>query len=195
MNSFKKDSINTVWKYDTRYNRWSAFSPDENISTIINNNNSIGNLYNIPQNSGFWVSANSADTVIIDDTKNIKAYNLKNGWQLLGTNIELDGFNNMSSSNQDIELIWSFDSSTQKWSAFSPKQSLKTLIEDNPNIDTLNLINSYSGFWVLTNNNDNLIIDDIKHDVQILQQTTKIANVSDAKKFIYTVKRSYKLFV
>ena len=181
MNNFKKDSIKTVWSYDNRLNRWNAFSPDENISTIINNNNSIGNLYNIPQNSGFWVSANSADTVIIDDTKNIKAYNLKNGWQLLGTNIELDGFNNMSSSNQDIELIWSFDSSTQKWSAFSPKQSLKTLIEDNPNIDTLNLINSYSGFWVLTNNNDNLIIDDIKHDVQILQQTTKIANVSDAK--------------
>ena len=86
MNNFKKDSIKTVWSYDNRLNRWNAFSPDENISTIINNNNLIGNLYNIPQNSGFWVSANSADTITIDETKNIKAYNLKNGWQLLGTN-------------------------------------------------------------------------------------------------------------
>ncbi len=181
MDNFKKNSIKTIWRYDNSYKRWSAFSSDENILASINSNTSIANLHNIPQNSGFWVNANSDDTITIDETNNIEAYNLKKGWQLLGTNVQIDNVDNVFNGSQDIDVAWSYDTSTQRWSAYSPNVDLQTLINNNSTIDTIQVLNANKGFWVLANNDTNLITDQIKTDVESLQNTTKTATVSDAK--------------
>ena len=70
------------------------------------------------------------------------------GWQLLGAPKD---FNMTEFNKSEIITVWAYDDKTQKWLAYSPNPYLMDLIKKTPNVDVLNRISKYSGFWVFAN--------------------------------------------
>ena len=71
------------------------------------------------------------------------------GWQLLGAvkDMNISEFNKTS-----ITSVWAYDDENKTWLAYSPNPYLMNLIKKTPNVNVLNSISKYKGFWVLANN-------------------------------------------
>jgi hypothetical protein len=78
---------------------------------------------------------------------NAHTFNLVKGWQLLGTNqdINVSVFN-----NSNIISVWTYDKNNKKWKAFLPNSSIDL---SKYNIDNLEKINKDEGFWVNAKSN------------------------------------------
>lgn len=73
---------------------------------------------------------------------------LLRGWQLLGGE---NNYTDMQAFNQPcISSVWTYDTTTNSWSAYSPDSVLQQKIS-NTNIPTLTNIDAYKGFWVDAN--------------------------------------------
>jgi len=77
--------------------------------------------------------------------------NITSGWQMKGSEV---GFSTMQNFNQScIDTVWSYDTATNSWRAYSPDNGLATLIQNSATIATLSSINPDDGFWVKANSN------------------------------------------
>ncbi len=68
MNSFKKDCIKTVWRYNDIEKKWEAFSPKEAIQEKIKNSMFVSKLDKINPNDGFWIFADNNCTIESNST-------------------------------------------------------------------------------------------------------------------------------
>ena len=73
---------------------------------------------------------------------------LKKGWQLIGSSISLDNMSKFKNSN--VEQVWHFDGSSQKWFGYSSNPIIQKKIDDK-NISKLEKIKSWHGFWIKSN--------------------------------------------
>lgn len=75
--------------------------------------------------------------------------NLASGWQMKGTEV---GFSNMQAFNKScIDAVWSFDTFTNSWKAYSTDSELSQLIKNSSTIQNLTSLSVDEGFWVKTN--------------------------------------------
>lgn len=82
---------------------------------------------------------------------------ISSGWQIKGTE---SGFSNIESFNQScITSVWSYDTTTNQWRAYSPDSNIQQLIDNNTDIATLTKINSDDGFWVNANSSCSIVKD------------------------------------
>jgi hypothetical protein len=65
MNDFNKSSIKTVWAYDKTTEVWKVFSSNAAINAIIDESATFEHMTGITANSGFWVDAESDDTITL----------------------------------------------------------------------------------------------------------------------------------
>lgn len=84
MQQFNKESIQTVWSYDTGAKRWAVYSPIAEIMSAVNQITSIDTLSSLGANSGFWVYGTATDIVTISDT-NTNINNIKTQIEELNT--------------------------------------------------------------------------------------------------------------
>ena len=70
---------------------------------------------------------------------------IKKGWQLVGSSTTLTNMSLFTKEN--VEQVWHFDASTQKWLGYSPDKTIQDKIEAQ-NIDKLKKLNSWHGFWL-----------------------------------------------
>jgi hypothetical protein len=68
--------------------------------------------------------------------------NIKAGWQLLGTENEL---NVTIFKNSNIKSVWSYDSKNKRWKAYIPNINIDL---NKLNIENLTKIDKYEGFWL-----------------------------------------------
>jgi|GEM_PF-1240457 hypothetical protein len=84
---------------------------------------------------------------------------IKSGWNIYGYDTFID-IDKTFSQNENIEIIWKYDSIQEKWMAYSSKSDIQQIIEDNTNIDSnLSIINANEGFWLFGNNEDNISLN------------------------------------
>jgi|GEM_PF-2052604 len=127
--SFSKECIESVFTFDDKNKDWKAYSKES-----IN----LPSIKDIKPQSGFWVKANSDNCVVDDDSDVAIAdkFNLKSGWQILGTSSDIDSINIFNQSC--VDSIFAYDSS---WSSYSP----------NTTTNSLENIPKNSGFWIKAN--------------------------------------------
>lgn len=83
--------------------------------------------------------------------------NVKSGWGLYGLD---SGVSNMEQFFQgfenDLKLVWTYDTTTSKWKSYSPDSGLEAAIDQNVNIDKIESIAANEGFWIKSNNSFNI---------------------------------------
>lgn len=85
-----------------------------------------------------------------------ESIHFKQGWQLSGVATQLnveDLFN-----NDNIELIWAYNASTQKWEGYSPNSSTQAKIEEH-SFGALQSIAPSQGFWIKSREGWSLNLD------------------------------------
>jgi uncharacterized secreted protein with C-terminal beta-propeller domain len=80
-------------------------------------------------------STSMADTALL----------VKKGWQLIGSAIPLNDMSKFKSTN--VEQVWHFDATTQKWLGYSPDRETQNRMSAN-NISKLKRLENWHGFWV-----------------------------------------------
>ena len=80
-------------------------------------------------------STSMADTALL----------VKKGWQLIGSATPLDDMSKFKSTN--VEQVWHFDASTQKWLGYSPDTAIQNRMSSN-NISKLKSLENWHGFWI-----------------------------------------------
>ena len=144
------DKINIIWQYDTN-SKWSAYSANQTTQDKINDIVSISTINNISIEKGSWVYSSEEDIIYIEevDTSSLnECINVKQGWNLLGTALDIDVEEYFQDSSK-VNIVWTYESSTQTWSAFSADDTLKNSIkETSDNISLLSTINKNKGFWL-----------------------------------------------
>jgi len=82
---------------------------------------------------------------------------VKKGWQLIGSSTSFDNMDKFESQN--VEQVWHFDATTQKWLGFSPDNSIQEKMKKH-NIPPLKELKSWHGFWVKSKQDWSLILPD-----------------------------------
>lgn len=140
--------IHSVWSYDTA---WKVYTPND-LYKIKTDAAGIAELTTLSPYDGFWVITNSNQTCTIDvnSTQIIPEYiTTTSGWKLRGSNYK---FNYMGIFNNDkINIVWTFDTINNKWSAYSPDTTISNLITNKTTVDTINTIEANDGYWILAN--------------------------------------------
>lgn len=65
MDLFNHPDINTIWKYSD--SKWSIYSPSEDLSSLIANNQNLESLITLEAYDGFWIHAKKAMTISDQD--------------------------------------------------------------------------------------------------------------------------------
>lgn len=85
-------------------------------------------------------------SLLIQSAAYAENMNLVSGWQMKGTEV---GYSSMNSFENDCILtVWSFDTSSESWKAYSPDENLAQLINSSATIQNLYNLNKDEGFWV-----------------------------------------------
>jgi len=69
------------------------------------------------------------------------------GWKLVGVPTTLNDMRGFNNSN--VEVVWAFNATEQKWEGYSPEPSISQKISDN-NISVLNSLQPWQAVWVLS---------------------------------------------
>lgn len=80
-------------------------------------------------------SVSMADSVLL----------IKQGWQLIGSSTPIENMSKFESKN--VEQVWYFDATAQKWLGYSPDSEIQTKMSDN-GFSKLNSLKNWHGFWV-----------------------------------------------
>ena len=80
-------------------------------------------------------STSMADTALL----------VKKGWQLIGSATPLDNMSKFKSTN--VEQVWHFDATTQKWLGYSPDTEIQNRMSSN-HISKLKSLENWHGFWI-----------------------------------------------
>ena len=84
---------------------------------------------------------------------------LKKGWQLIGSTNDIESLDLFK--QKDVEQVWAYDGSTQKWLGFSPDSSIQKKIHDK-GFSTISSLKSWHGFWVKSKDDWALSFEDEK---------------------------------
>ena len=164
MSKFKSDSVEQVWHFDARTQKWLGFSPDSEIQAKMKDKN-ISKLGSLENWHGFWVKSKKEWGLLLDDSTLEKApsnenlandiIQLKKGWNLISlpvnSVVSADIFGDMT--------VWKYNSNG-KWEFSDSEQSS----EDFPK---LSHIKNSDGFWVKAPQDTN---------ISVMQEASKLHN-------------------
>jgi uncharacterized secreted protein with C-terminal beta-propeller domain len=94
------------------------------------------------------VSFTVADSVLL----------VKKGWQLMGSSIPITDMSKFEADN--VEEVWHFDASEQKWMGYSPSSDIQVKMDD-ANVSRLTSLESWHGFWVKSKQEWALTLDNV----------------------------------
>ncbi len=83
----------------------------------------------------FLVSVGFADSALL----------LKKGWQLIGSTTQIKDMSIFDAKN--VDQIWHFEASTQKWKGYSPDNATQQKISDK-GFEKIDSLQSWHGFWI-----------------------------------------------
>jgi len=72
---------------------------------------------------------------------------IKKGWQLIGVSTTVDI--EESFNNENVEIVWGYDGSTQSWSGYSPNETKSATIAQS--YSTLRTLKPFQALWILSN--------------------------------------------
>jgi uncharacterized secreted protein with C-terminal beta-propeller domain len=103
---------------------------------------------------------------------------MKKGWQLVGS---ATAINDMSLFlDQNVEQVWHFDASTQKWLGYSPDSSIEQKMREH-NISKLTSLKNWHGFWIKSKKDWVLKIEDTQSN-QLLKNPNQPKDIIQLKK-------------
>ena len=70
---------------------------------------------------------------------------LHKGWQLIGSSSDIDDMSIFD--KKDVEQVWHFDASSQKWRGYSPSKDIQDKISQK-GYKKINSLKSWHGFWI-----------------------------------------------
>jgi uncharacterized secreted protein with C-terminal beta-propeller domain len=82
---------------------------------------------------------------------------VKKGWQLIGSSIPLANISKFTKEN--VEQVWHFDATTQKWLAFSPDSTIQNQMSKK-NIGKLSQLKNWHGFWIKSKKEWTMVFED-----------------------------------
>lgn len=138
----KKYNLNSdiviFWQYNN--NRWSAYSPNQNIQNIITKNSSVIDvLKNIKANKGTWILCKKDTNISIEKTTiDISYINYSYGWNLAGTVKDIN-VDDITCKDSQVKSIWKYNN--HKW-------MLHTDVTNPYNLEDFDTLNAHDGFWV-----------------------------------------------
>ncbi len=77
------------------------------------------------------------------------------GWQLFGAAQKVNVKKDIN--NSCIDIVWKFDDVNKSWSAYSPKSTIQSIIDNKIDIGTFENIEEGRGFWLKANSKCSLI--------------------------------------
>jgi len=138
----------SVWGY--KDNKWHAYSNNNVIySKIVNLG--IPQLKGTNSSDGIWILSQK-DANITVKNQSVKNYNIKKGWNLLGTDkkIETSIFDNSC-----VSYLWKYNNINKKWQLYRSDG-----IDKYFGYDKFTKIEANSGFWAYANNSCKINICD-----------------------------------
>ena len=136
--------------YTYKNNTWYGFSPNEMYKEELDNNN-IQSFSTLNSGDAFWVFSSQSSYVTLSGDESIKReVSLKEGWNFVsitGENKYLVPSYYLTLEN-GVESVWTYDSYTKRWSAYSSIDTIKTSIIDNSSIDLLESLDTSNGLWI-----------------------------------------------
>ena len=151
MDNFNNSTcIHSVWHYNYNIEKWEMYSPTTSYMTDKIEGGTVDELVSLKANEGFWVVGHDSQSCNINITtvNNTTIPSIKTvaGWSIKGSKKEYINLNDFDKNT--INLVWSYNSETEKWSAYSPNPLIAQKIIDNPDVDTLTSLNAQEGFWI-----------------------------------------------
>ncbi len=96
---------------------------------------------------------------------------VKQGWQLIGASQNIDDMSVFKP--QDVEQVWYFDATTQKWLGYSSDETVQQKITDS-GIGKLTNLKNWHGFWVKSKQEWNFNFPNITADLNKSSDTIEI---------------------
>jgi hypothetical protein len=134
-----------IWDYEGGLWTAMASTSDTSISNALTRAGIIS-IMNIDNTKGYWVlTADNTSTIEFDEEdnqNNIDYSTLSSGWHLVSST----DITNPSNQFANIKSAWTYKNGT--WYAYSPDSKTQEAISNHPNIQTLQNISKYDGFWI-----------------------------------------------
>ncbi|MFH1608359.1 MAG: putative metal-binding motif-containing protein [archaeon] len=163
-NSLSK--IVSVWGYEK--GKWDVYLDEGKTDEYVGGKNHLQILTEMKYGKSYWINSKESFSLnlCVIDCKDSSTTILTKGWNLIGVNSDFtaDSFLN-DVGKENVESIWGWDASKQKWHVIQPKKSDKgKSYASGKGFNFLENINVGKGYWV------NYISD-----------TNKVIGVCDAK--------------
>ena len=169
MSKFKSDSVEQVWHFDAKNQKWLGYSPDSQIQAKISDKN-ISQLDSLKSWHGFWVKSKKEWSLLLDNSSltstpsNQNSSNdiiqLKKGWNLISLPVDsvvsADIFGDMT--------VWKYNEKNE-WELFDKEQS-------NEDFPKLAHIKNSDGLWVKAPKDINL---------SVMEEASKLHNFNTKK--------------
>jgi hypothetical protein len=141
-------NVQIAWSWDASTSTWKGVSSDSSIQSKIAS--ATEELTTINAGDGFWVKATSDTTLSLNGSELTDIKSLEDGWNLVSFKVEEDSnkVEDVFSSNNNLQTIWEYDNTNQKWKAWSNISAVQQLITDHSEIDTLTNIAQGKGYWI-----------------------------------------------
>jgi len=85
-------------------------------------------------------------TILFSFTNADSVLLMKKGWQLIGSSTDIENVSKKF-NNPNVEQIWHFDATTQKWLGYSPDENISERMRAK-HISTLKTLKNWHGFWI-----------------------------------------------
>ncbi len=183
MSKFKSDSVEQVWHFDAKNQRWLGYSPDSEIQAKMSENN-ITKLDSLKNWHGFWIKSKKEWGLLLDNSSLNKAPSNENssndiiqlykGWNLISLPIDsvvsADIFKDMT--------VWKYNPN-REWELFDEEESQ----EDFPKLAH---IKNSDGIWVKAPKDTN---------ISVMEEASKLHNFatkSDMEEYIKEMASIYQ---
>ncbi len=136
----------SVWAYQE--NSWKA-----NYLQAIGDLSNYPALLNLKNNEGFWIRTQQSGNITLPDV-NFKTpppigMHIKEGWHMYGYDSDIAP---ISFNNSHIKIVWQYDTSLNKWKAYSPHSEIVNILA-LMGIHKIDSIKNSEGFWVYSDTN------------------------------------------
>ncbi len=182
MSKFKADSVEQVWHFDAKTQKWLGYSPDANIQSKMSEKG-ISKLTHLESWHGFWVKSKKEWSLILPSSNISKAPNdennsndiiyLKKGWNLISLPVDsvvsADIFKDMT--------VWKYNSN-REWEVFDKD---KESIDDFPKIA---YIKNSDGIWVKAKRDTN---------ISVMKEASKLHNFKTTKEMEDYIKSTIEI--
>jgi hypothetical protein len=92
------------------------------------------------------------------------------GWQMIGTGLPIEIESHDKLDNQEfVQLIWQYDNIANKWSAYSPKASIKKKIKQSSDIDLLTRLDPNKSAWIKVQDGQKFTLQTFQKDYQTIK--------------------------